>query len=201
MRKKRSGRGLGACSRTWPKLQERKAIRENRRTFAHSARAALRDAYRASAQFIRSTTKSEARLSWHLCFANLRRVGHILKSKDACRSIFMATAVEEAWQRHKNQVERGHSILDFIIAERNALLKDGITSLIIEDGNENRSPTSPNCSVIWRGERKSAREVIIRCLGWWESELDIIEKKATELNAMKKRFRSTNLASPALRQI
>lgn len=185
MRKKRKKRGLKSRSNTWPTQREWLAIRENRKTFAHSARATLRDAYRAYTQFRRSTSISEARLAWHLCFANLRRVGHLLKSKDASRSSFLASAIEEAWLRNKSQAYAGHSILDFIITERNALLKDGITSLIVEDANESRAPTSPSCTVVWQCRRRSAEEVIASCLRWWDTELDIIEKRATDLKAMK----------------
>jgi len=186
MRKKRKKHRLGSRSKTWPTQRERLTIRENRHTFAHSARATLRDAYRAYTQFRRSTSISETRLAWHLCFANLRRVGHLLKSKDASRSSFLARAIEEAWLRSKSQAAAGHSVLDFIITERNTLLKDGITSLIVEDANENRAPTSPSCAVIWQCQRHSAKEVVASCLRWWDAELDTIEKRATDLKAIKK---------------
>jgi hypothetical protein len=120
----------------------------------------------------------------------------MLKSKDACRSAFMSSAVEEAWRRNKRRAESmTYSILDFMITERNSLLKDGVTSLIVEDADESRAPTSPNCNVIWKAQRKTAGEVIFLCLDWWEKELCRIEERATELKATEKLARRATVKS------
>lgn len=158
-----------------------------RSTLLPGARRVLDDCRYAHRLLEQETTEIGWRVHWVAAIALLRMVGHVLAAVDS-KNPEIAQSQAISFEQWKSE-PRGQSIfLDFIMDERNAVLKEYRSS--VYEGTEaaiavigapadvyflDGNIFKPMLSGPWAGE--DARDLLEKAIEWWASELDAIEAR------------------------
>jgi len=136
----------------------------------------MRDARLAFGDFKKAVEAGDAarcRIYWILCVTLLRAVGHILEKKDAARSQWLATSVKSHYQELQRRRLGDLIYWEFIVEERNILLKEYSASIIEKNGC-----VIELTNLLVGGVFYTPADAIETSLGWWADNLRGIQEQA-----------------------
>lgn len=151
------------------------------RVDALAARRVLRDCYRSSGELSKAEDGASWRMRWLTTVTLLRVVGHVLDKIDSKRSPFIKQSIKNAWKRwHDNKINN-FIFFNFIDQERNFILKEyNIDRILVYPLMENKAHSISHPMLF--GTRIVGQfELVNESIKWWEEELSLIEKEASDL--------------------
>jgi len=153
------------------------------------ARQTLEDCKIALNEVKEGVTGSQWRIRWVAAVALLRTVGHVLEYVDASQDSVLKKIIEDAWNILKSTKPQPEIFWEFIVKERNNILKEyqfgagigtNINMPIIDlDSDESPQVKITHNYLITKGpyRGKDQREVLKEAIEWWESYLTKIENE------------------------
>lgn len=127
------------------------------------------------------------RLLWVSCSSLLRAVGHVLHKVDGARNIEFKKAIDVWWKELNNNKNKHPIFFEFIVIERNNILKEyeigmfsGEIDVLVSSTGESFSLSETAFCPMSYGKfaGEDCRDIANEAIKWWEFQLDAIENKS-----------------------
>jgi hypothetical protein len=158
-----------------------------------TARKFLNDSRHAHDLLELEENEGKFRLLWVACCSLLRTTGHALQNVDSENNADLKKVVNK-WIADLNTNKHKHAIFfDFIMLERNNILKEyelgifsGDTNALISPSDESFNLTENIFCPMFSGafEGEDCRDVALQAIEWWEEQIEFIENKLSNQSSM-----------------
>ena len=152
---------------------------------ATAARKVLNDCKYAHELLELEENEGKFRLLWVSCSSLLRAVGHVLDKVDAKSNADLKITINDWWQKLRTDKSQHPIFFEFIVLERNNILKEyeigmfsGEVNVLISATGESFTLTETAFCPMSYGafKGKDCRDIALEAIEWWEAQINAIEQ-------------------------